>query len=124
MAEAFYGVPEDLAAECRKRLPEGIIEALDSFNEQRKAMLSHHREQTGQFNCAATMTMRTTVSSAGSPFLGECANANVVVLRNEHIAVIHHGCICLYTSLKYSCIRAAQKAQVCFHDFICLFDRD
>lgn len=42
MAEAFYGVPDEIAAECRKRLPEDINAVLDRFNEQRTAMLPHH----------------------------------------------------------------------------------
>lgn len=31
MAEAFYGVPEDLREECRKRLPEEMLTVLDHF---------------------------------------------------------------------------------------------
>ena len=31
MAEAFYGVPEELKAECRKRLPEDLLEVLQRF---------------------------------------------------------------------------------------------
>ena len=31
IAEAFYGVPEELRAECRKRLPEDMLEVLDRF---------------------------------------------------------------------------------------------
>lgn len=42
IAEAFYGVPDEIAAECRKRLPEDINEALDRFNEQRTAIQPHH----------------------------------------------------------------------------------
>lgn len=42
MAEAFYGVPDETAAECRKRLPEDIIEVLDRFYEQRTAIQPHH----------------------------------------------------------------------------------
>ena len=42
IAEAFYDVSDEIAAECRKRLPEDINAVLDRFNEQRKAMLSHH----------------------------------------------------------------------------------
>ena len=33
MAEAFYGVPEELKAECRKRLPAGLLTILDRFGE-------------------------------------------------------------------------------------------
>ena len=36
MAEAFYGVPEDIAAEGRKRLPADMLEVLDRFEELRK----------------------------------------------------------------------------------------
>ncbi len=32
MAEAFYGVPEELKAECRKRLPENLLEVLQRFD--------------------------------------------------------------------------------------------
>ena len=32
MAEAFYGVPEELKAECRKRLPEDLLEVLQQFD--------------------------------------------------------------------------------------------
>ena len=31
MAEAMYGVPEEIRAECRKRLPEDMLEVLDRF---------------------------------------------------------------------------------------------
>ena len=31
MAEAMYGVQEDLAEGCRKRLPEDMLEVLDRF---------------------------------------------------------------------------------------------
>ena len=37
MAEAFYGVPDELAEECRKRLPEDMLAVLDHFNEQKGA---------------------------------------------------------------------------------------
>lgn len=33
MAEAFYGVPEYLKKECRKRLPKDILSVLDDFDE-------------------------------------------------------------------------------------------
>ena len=42
MAEAFYGVPDEIAAQCRKRLPEDINAVLDRFNEQRVAKQLHH----------------------------------------------------------------------------------
>ena len=32
MAEAFYSVPENLIAECRKYLPQDILEVVDKFN--------------------------------------------------------------------------------------------
>jgi ADP-ribosylglycohydrolase len=32
MAEAFYGVPEELKAECRKRLPEDLLAVLQQFD--------------------------------------------------------------------------------------------
>ena len=34
IAEAFYGVPEELKIECRNRLPEDMLEVLDRFTEQ------------------------------------------------------------------------------------------
>ena len=36
IAEAFYGVPEDLVAECRKRLPDEMLEVIDNFVHLRK----------------------------------------------------------------------------------------
>ena len=33
MAEAFYGVPEDMIAECRNRLPEDMLAVLDRFRQ-------------------------------------------------------------------------------------------
>ena len=33
MAEAFYGVPEELKAECRNRLPEDLLEVVRRFEE-------------------------------------------------------------------------------------------
>ena len=33
MAEAFYGVPEELKEACRNRLPECLLEVLQRFNE-------------------------------------------------------------------------------------------
>ena len=38
MAEAFYGVPEELKAECRKRLPEDLLEVLQRFDVQMLAV--------------------------------------------------------------------------------------
>lgn len=32
IAEAFYGVPDDLIAECRKRLPKEMLDVIDRFN--------------------------------------------------------------------------------------------
>ena len=32
MAEAFYGVPEELKAECRNRLPDDLLEVLQQFD--------------------------------------------------------------------------------------------
>lgn len=34
IAEAFYGVPDDLIAECRKRLPEEMLYVIDRFNDR------------------------------------------------------------------------------------------
>ena len=33
IAEAYWGVPEDLKAECRKRLPEDMLSVLDRFDD-------------------------------------------------------------------------------------------
>ena len=35
IAEAFYGVPEEMKTECRKRLPEDMIEVVDRFEEMK-----------------------------------------------------------------------------------------
>ena len=37
MAEAFYGVPEELKDECRKRLPEDLLEVLQQFDAHLRA---------------------------------------------------------------------------------------
>lgn len=37
IAEAFYGVPDELKAECRKRLPKDMLAVLDRFDERRAA---------------------------------------------------------------------------------------
>ena len=44
MAEAFYGVPDELAQECRKRLPDDMLSVLDRFEKQkaRKAEPDFH----------------------------------------------------------------------------------
>ena len=34
IAEAFYGVPEEMKVECRKRLPKDMLEVVDRFNEE------------------------------------------------------------------------------------------
>ena len=34
IAEAFYGVPDDLIEECRKRLPNDMLAIIDQFNER------------------------------------------------------------------------------------------
>ena len=34
IAEAFYGVPEEMKAECRKRLPKDMLEVVDRFDEE------------------------------------------------------------------------------------------
>jgi ADP-ribosylglycohydrolase len=38
MAEAFYGVPEELKAECRNRLPEDLLEVLQQFDAHLRAV--------------------------------------------------------------------------------------
>ena len=44
IAEAFYGVPDELKAECRNRLPEDMLEVLDRFEEHRKAAGPKHHD--------------------------------------------------------------------------------
>ena len=39
MAEAFYGIPDEIKEECLKRLPEDMIEVLDRFEEQKAAVI-------------------------------------------------------------------------------------
>ena len=39
MAEAFYGVPEELKQECRKRITPDIQAVLDAFEEKRKVII-------------------------------------------------------------------------------------
>ena len=34
IGEAFYGVPEDMITECKKRLPEDMLAILDSFEQR------------------------------------------------------------------------------------------
>ena len=34
IAEAFYGVPEEMKAECRRRLPGDMLEVLDRFEDR------------------------------------------------------------------------------------------
>ena len=36
IAESFYGVPEEIKAECRKRLPEDMLKVLTRFDERRR----------------------------------------------------------------------------------------
>lgn len=38
MGEAFYGVPEDMIGECRKRLPDDMLAVLDAFEERNGRM--------------------------------------------------------------------------------------
>ena len=54
MAEAMYGVPEEIRAECRKRLPEDMLEVLDRFQRivvQRKEGIQR-REEKNNWNRA------------------------------------------------------------------------
>ena len=52
MAEAFYGVPQDLIEECRSRLPEDILEVLDRFDGMRKDRVSNHCERPDTVQCS------------------------------------------------------------------------
>ena len=47
MAEAFYGVPEELKAECRNRLPEDLLEVLARFETLAAAPLETGPERAG-----------------------------------------------------------------------------
>ena len=47
MAEAFYGVPENLKAECRNRLPEDLLEVLARFETLAAAPLETGPERAG-----------------------------------------------------------------------------
>ena len=40
MAEAFFGVPEEMQAECRRRLPKEMLEVLDRFDAIRRSRAS------------------------------------------------------------------------------------
>lgn len=42
IAEAFYGVPDEMVAECRNRLPEDMLAVLDRFLEKRQAKPAFH----------------------------------------------------------------------------------
>ena len=44
IAEAFYGIPDELIAECRKRLPEDMLEVLDRFAEKKVPAQSHFHD--------------------------------------------------------------------------------
>ena len=44
MAEAFYGVPDEFAAECRKRLPADMLAVLDRFAEMEAAEKSEYHD--------------------------------------------------------------------------------
>ena len=37
IAEAYYGIPDEIAEECRKRLPEDMLAAIDRFSEMKKS---------------------------------------------------------------------------------------
>ena len=46
IAEAFYGVPEDMKAECRRRLPEDMIKILDQFEEYMMKLKERERSSS------------------------------------------------------------------------------
>lgn len=46
MAEAFYGVPDNLMKECRKRLPEDLATVLEIFEEKRKERLTKFHDSS------------------------------------------------------------------------------
>ena len=37
IAEAYYGIPDEIAEECRKRLPEDMLAVIDRFSEMKKS---------------------------------------------------------------------------------------
>lgn len=46
IAEAFYGVPEEMKRECRKRLPEDMIAVLDRFDKDYRIQRKGHKESS------------------------------------------------------------------------------
>ena len=44
IAEAFYGVPEEMKAECRKRLPEDMLKILDRFEEHKAEVIPEYHD--------------------------------------------------------------------------------
>lgn len=84
IAEAFYGIPEDMIAECRKCLPEDILAVLDEFTLKKhaakrrfddpflqgnemieKAISTFHAETTKENLCAVMDSIRTRMHQDG-----------------------------------------------------------
>ena len=84
IAEAFYGIPDDMIAECRKRLPKDMLTVIDRFTERResaetafqdpflegnnlieKAISSYHTETTKNNLDAILDTIRTRMHQDG-----------------------------------------------------------
>ena len=81
MAEAFYGVPQELKDECRKRLPADMLDVLDRFAEQTRpafhdpfldgnetieaAISAYHAEATKENLCAVLDAIRDRMHADG-----------------------------------------------------------
>lgn len=84
IGEAFYGIPDEMVAECRKRLPDDIVAVLDRFTEQEEAaepafhdpfldgnelieeaINAYHAEATKENLCAVLEAIRTRMHQDG-----------------------------------------------------------
>lgn len=84
IGEAFYGIPDVMVAECRKRLPDDMLAVLDRFEEQKaaagpafhdpfldgnelieEAINAYHAEATKENLCAVLEAIRTRMHQDG-----------------------------------------------------------
>ena len=81
IGEAFYGIPDEMVAECRKRLPDDMLAVLDRFAEQTKpafhdpfldgneliedAISAYHADATKENLCAVLKAIRTRIHQDG-----------------------------------------------------------
>ena len=84
IGEAFYGIPDEMVAECRKRLPDDMLAVLDRFAEQKaaaepafhdpfldgnelieEAISAYHAEATKENLCAVLEAIRTRMHQDG-----------------------------------------------------------